>query len=36
MKSERPILTGAMKVPLCFSAACMKIVTTRSAAGTFQ
>lgn len=28
MKSERPIPTGAMKVPLCFSAANMKIVKT--------
>ena len=31
MNSERPIPTGAMNVPLCFSAANMKIVKTSSA-----
>lgn len=31
MNNDNPIPTGAMKVPLCFSAASMKIVKTSSA-----
>ena len=31
MKSDNPIPIGAIKVPLCFSAASMKIVKTSSA-----